>query len=134
MKTLTCLASREVYYLCYKTPEHFIYSFYYYCLCDRYQGSERGPFPFGGKDYCCVCRTHALYSLEKLNNIKHDCFKLEKFYLNILKDFAEILSIDPTSCFWNNEVYYRYKNWQEGTGSQKCLRNATDVLFNIEVY
>lgn len=102
-------------------------------MCDRYQDCERGPFPFAGKDHCWVCRTHAHYSLEKLNNIKHDSFRLEKFYLNILRDLAEILSIDPTACFWDNEVYYKHKNWQEGTESQTRLRNVIDVLFSIEI-
>ena len=107
METLTCLASREVYYLCYKTPEHFIYSFYYYCLCD--QGTKvlkEDLFLLVGKTIVVFVEpTHTI-------PIKHDSFKLEKFYLNILKDFAEILSVAQTACFWNNEVYYRYKNWQ----------------------
>ena len=72
IKTLTYLASLEVYYHCYKIIEHFISRYYYYCLYDRYQGCVRGPFPFGEKDYCCVCKTRNHYSLEELNSIKHN--------------------------------------------------------------
>ena len=131
MKTLACFASREVYFLCYKIIKHFINSSYYYCLCDRYQGCERGPFPFNEKGYCCVCRTGKHYSLDKLNDIKYDSFELEKFYLNILRDLEEILSVDPTACSWNNELYYRSKNWQERKEGQTCLRNVIYILLNL---
>ena len=99
IKPLTYLASLEVYYHCYKIIEYFIYSSYYYCLCDRYQGCLRQPF--GGEDYCCVCKTRIHYSFEKLNSIKHNSFKLQKFYLNLLRDLTEIEKIDPTACFWD---------------------------------
>ena len=72
MKTFTYLASREVYYHCYKSIEHFIYSSYYYCLCDKYQGCLQRPYPIAGKDYCCVCRTHVHCTHEELDNIKHN--------------------------------------------------------------
>ena len=131
MKTLTYLASLEVYYQCCKILEHFTYSSFWYCICDKYQGCLRGPYPVAGREYCCVCRTHAHYSLEKLNNIKHDSFELEKFYLNILRDLVETLSVDPTVCIWKGEVFYKHKNWQEGTEIQTCLRNVIDILFTI---
>ena len=131
MKTLTYLASQEVYYNGYKILEHFIYSTFYYCLCNRHQGCQCGSFPFGGKDYCCVCRTHYHYSLEQLEDIKHNSFKLEKFYLNILRDLEKNSSVDPTTSFWNDEVFHKYKNYQEGTESQACLKDVINILFNI---
>ena len=72
-------------------------------------------------------------SLEKLDNIKYDSFELQKFYLNILKDLSEIVSVDQTACFWEGEVYYKYKNWQEGTESQTCLRSVSDKYFNVDL-
>ena len=132
MKTLLYLASREVYYQCYKIIKHFIHSSYWYWLCDRYQGCWRGPYPVAGNDYCCICITHAHYTLEKLNNVKYDFFfRLKRFYLNILRDLAEILSVDQTACFWENNFFYKYRNWQEGTESQTCLRDIIDTLFVI---
>ena len=59
----------------------------------------RGPKPVAGNDFCSVCRTHAQYTLEKLNKIKYDSFELERFDLNILRNLAEILSIEPTASF-----------------------------------
>ena len=100
---VTYLASLEVYYHCDKIIEHFIHSSYYYCLCDRYQGCLRKPF--GGEDYRCNCKTRIHYSLEKLNSIKHNSFKLQKFYLNILRDLTEIERIVSTACFWEGEFY-----------------------------
>ena len=121
MKTLSFLASREVYYHCYRIIEYFIHSSFWYCLCDQYQGCMTGPEPVAGNDFCSVCRTHAHYTVEKLNKIKHDSFELEKFYLNILRDLAEILSVNRTACFLGKRIYYKWRNWQEGTESQTCL-------------
>ena len=103
MKTLSFLASREVYYHCYRIIKHFIHSSFWYCLCDRYQGCTRGPETVTGNDFCSACRTHAHCTLKKLNKIRHESFELEKFYVNTLRDLAEILSVDPTACFWENE-------------------------------
>ena len=133
MKTLTCMASLEVYYHCYKILEHFTYSCYYYCLCDRYHGCPRGPYPIVGKDYCCVCRTCMHYFLEKLDNIKHDSLELQNFYLNILKGLVEIVRVDPTACFWEGEVYYKYRKFITRTESQTCLRSVIDKYFNIDL-
>ena len=118
MKTLTYLASLEVYYQCCKILEHFTYSSFWYCICDKYQGCLRGPYPVAGREYCCVCRTHAHYSLEKLNNIKHYSFELEKFYLNILRDLVETLSVDPTVCIWKGEVFTNIKIGKKGQRSK----------------
>ena len=131
MKTLSYLASLEVYYQCYKIIEHNIHSSYGYCLCDRYQGCWRGPYLVAGNDYRCICITHSHYTLEKLNNVKYNSFQLERFYSNILRDLAELLSVDPTACFWGNKLFYKYRNWQEGTESQTYLRDVIDTLFVI---
>ena len=42
---------------------------------------------------------------------------------------TEFEKIDPTICFWEDEFYYKFKNWQEGTEGQTCLRNVIDYLF-----
>ena len=76
----------------------------------------RGPEPVAGNKFCSVCRTHAHYTLEKLNKIKHDSFELERFYLNILRDLAEILSVDPTTFFWENEFF---RNGEIGKKEQR---------------
>ena len=75
-----------------------------------------GPEPAARNDFCSVCRTQAHYILKKLNKIKHDSFELERFYLNILRDSAEILSVDPTACFWENEFF---RNGEIGKKEQR---------------
>ena len=94
-------------------------------MCDKYERCPREPHPVARKDYCPICTTQAHYSIEELDNIKHNSFELEKFYLNILRDLAEILSVD--SVF----VFGKVRNWQEGTESQTFLRNVIDILFAI---
>ena len=71
--------------------------------------------------------------LEKLNCIKRNSFKLQKFYLNLLRDLTEIEKIDPTARFWEGEYYYKYRNWQERTERKAYLRNVIDYLFNMEI-
>ena len=123
---MTYIASRDAFYHCYKVAEHFTYSSYWFCLCDRYQGCIREPFAGDEEeDYCCVCRARNHYSLKKLDKIKRDSFKLEKYYLNILRDLAEILRVDPTACFWEDEFYYQFRNWRA------CLRSILDFLFSF---
>ena len=73
------------------------------------------------------------YFLEKLDNIKHNNFELQNFYLNILRGLAEIVRVDLTACFYEGKVYYKYRNWQEGTESQICLRSVIDKYFNIDL-
>ena len=73
-------------------------------------------------DYCCVCRTNEHYSLDELDNIKHHhSFKLQKFFLSILRDVAEILSLDPTVAFWKSNYY----NWicftPSSNGGVECV-------------
>ena len=88
----------------------------------KYQGCVRKPC--GRKDCYCVCRTCKQYSIDELNVIKHNSYKLEKYYLNILRYLAEMISIDPAACFWETENYYwfRYK--------YQCLRSNLDYLFS----
>ena len=82
-----------------------------------------------GADYCCVCRTSRHYNLEGLEKIKHDSFRLERFYLILLRDLAEILDVDSTAYFWEDEIYYKYRDYREGTESQSCLRDHIDFYF-----
>ena len=125
---MTYLASLEVCYQCYKIIGHLISCSFLNCFCDRYDGCLRSEY--ASKDYCIVCRTYASYDLEKLKDIKRNSFKLEKFYLNMLRDLAEIKIIDSATVFWNDKALYKYKNWSEGTESQTCLRNVIAYFFN----
>ena len=135
VKSLSFLASQEVYYSCYRIIEHFVHSAFWYCLCDRYQGClrEESVLSYGsatlGADYCYISRTLNHYMLKGLNEIKRNSFCLEKFYLHLLRDLAEILSVDPEACFWDDEFCYKYRNYREGTESQTCLRDIIDFLF-----
>ena len=137
-KFLSFLASQEVYYSCYRIIEHFVHSAFWYCLCDRYQGClrEESVLSYGsptlGADYCCICRTLNHYKLKGLNEIKRNSFWLGKFYLHLLRELAEILSVNPEACFWEDEFCYKYRNYREGTESQTGLRNIIDFLFEKE--
>ena len=82
-----------------------------------------------GADYCCVCRTFRNYKLQELEKIKHDSFRLERFYLNLSRDLVEILEVDPTACFWEDKIYYKYKDYRDRTESQSCLRDHIDFYF-----
>ena len=97
VKTLKFLASREVFYYCYKIDENFAFLSYKYCMCHKYQGCVRGPV--AERSYCRACRICCHYSVGELHYIKSNSFMLEKFYQNLLKDLLEILSIDPYLCF-----------------------------------
>ena len=124
-KTLRYLGPFEVCYHCYRNIEHFIHSSYFYGLCDRYQGYFPGQ---QGKDYCIVSRIFNHYTLEKLGNVKFDSFQLEKLYLEPLRDLNEILEVDPTVCFWNNEFFYKSRDWISRTESHSCLRDIINML------
>ena len=104
-KSLVYLAFREVHYHCYGISDNFNFYSDDYCLCDRYQGCVKKLS--ASKDYFCVCRINENYSLEELNDVKHNSFKLERFYLNILRDLTEVLSFELPFQFWKNEYY----NW-----------------------
>ena len=123
VKSLTYIGSWKVFYHSYKIVEHFPYRSYWFCFCDRYQGCVQEPFAGEEEeDYCCVCRARNHYSLKKLEKIKHGSFKLEKYYLNILRD----LRVDPTTCFWEDEFCYQFRNWRT------CLRSNLDFSFTFE--
>ena len=79
VKSLVYLASRKVFHHCFGIIDNFAYYSQYYCLYSMYQGCARGLL--ARKDYCCVCRISEHYSLEQLNEIKHNSFKRERFYL-----------------------------------------------------
>ena len=104
-KSLVYLASREVCYHCYGISNNFNFNSDDYCLCDRYQGCVQKLS--ASKDYCCVCRINGHYSLEEWNGVNHNSFKLERFYLSILRDLTEVLSFELPFQFWENEYY----NW-----------------------
>ena len=53
------------------------------------------------------CKLSKYYPLERLNEIKDNSFKLAKFYLNIMREIAEALSLNPSICFWKSDYY----NW-----------------------
>ena len=131
VKSLSFLASQEVYYSCYQIIEHIVHSAFWYCLCDRYQGCLREESLLSycsqtlGADYCCICWTLNHYKLKGLNEIKCSFYQ-EKFYLHLLRDLAGILSVDPEACFWEDEFCYKYRNYREGTESQTCLRDIID--------
>lgn len=126
VKTLTYLISLEVCYHCCRIIEHFIHRSYFYCLCNRYRGCVQG---LQGEDYCIVCRTCNHYTLEKLEKVKCNSFQLEKFYQELLRDLSEVLEIDSTVCFWNDEFFYKSRDWISGTESHSCLRDVISVLF-----
>ena len=105
IKTLSFVASREMYYHCYRITEHFIHSCFSHCMCDRYQGCSKGPEPVAENEYCCVCRTRVHYILGQLKIVKDNSFVVKRFYPNILRDLAEILSVDLTTWFWENDFF-----------------------------
>ena len=129
VKRLAYLASREAYNHCYGIINNFSIYYYDHCLCYRYQDCARKTFC--KTDYCCVCRTNEHYSLDELDNIKRSSFKLQKFFLSILRDVAEILSLDPTVSFLKSDYY----NWICFTPSSNGGVECVDLFrFNLDYY
>ena len=133
VKSLAYLASREAYYHCYGIIDNFSVYCYDHCLCYRYQGCVKKLS--ARTDYCCVCTTNEYYSLDELDNIKHDRFKLQKFFLSILRVVAEILSLDPTVSFWKSDYY----NWicftlslNDGVECVDLFRLNLDYYFSLK--
>ena len=130
VKILVYLTSRELFYHCFGIINNFAYYSQDCCLCSMYQGCAQVLLV--RKDFCCVCRISEHYSLEWLNEF-NTSFKLERFYLSILRDVAEMLSIVPIFFFWKNNYY----NWVcfasfEG-GKDKYIdsfRENLDYLFS----
>ena len=56
-------------------------------------------------------------------------FRLQRFYLYLLRDLVEILEVDPTACFWEDEIYYKYRDYRKRTKNQSCLRDHVDFYF-----
>ena len=95
-----------------------------------YQGCSRGLL--ARKDYSCVCRISEHYSLERLNEIKRNSFKLERFYLSISRDAAEMLSTEPTVFFRKNDYYNRvcFASFEGGKDEYiDSFRENLDYLF-----
>ena len=40
-----------------------------------------------------------------------------------------MLEVHPTACFWNNEFFYKSRNWISRTESDSCLRDVISFLF-----
>ena len=130
VKSLVYLASWEVFYHCFGIIDNFGYYSQDYCLYSVYQGCARGLLR--RKDYCCVCRSEH-YSLERLNKIKHNSFRLERFYLGILRDVAEMLSVKEIVFFWKNDYYnwVRFASFEEGKGEYiDSFRENLDYFFS----
>ena len=108
MKSMVYLASWEVFFHCYGIIWNFNECAYLYCLCDVYKGCLRELS--ARRDYCCICRFRKEYRLEDLHNVQSNSFKLEKYCLNILKDLVEILSVNPSVCFWEYECNCQFRS------------------------
>ena len=120
VKSLAYLASREAYYHCYGIIDNF--SIYCYDHCLRYRCQDCVKKLSARTDYCCVCWTNEHYSLDELDNIKHDSFKL---------NVAEILSLDPTVSFWRRDYY----NWICFTPSSYRGIECVDLFrLNLDYY
>ena len=124
-KSLRCLSSLKAFWQCYGIIEKFTFCYGRYYLCERFRGCIRRHI--ARKDYCCVCVFHKHYSHRELDFVKHDGLKLQKFYFNILKDLAEIVCVNPTVVFWENEYFYcKY--------TQKFRTRHTSMRKNLEYY
>ena len=102
-QSLVYLASGEAFYHCFGAIDNFQFHAPDHCLCSWYSGCVWGPL--AKKDACAVCRISEHYSMERLNEIKHNSFMLERLYLNIIKDVPEVLSIDTSIYFWQSDHY-----------------------------
>ena len=102
-ESMVYLASREGFYHCFGIIDNFQFHARDYCLCSWYSGCVRSLS--AKEDYCAVCRISRHYSLERLNEIKRNSFRLERLYLNIIRDVAEALSVDSSIYFWKSNYY-----------------------------
>ena len=96
-ESLAYLASRQAFYHYFGIIDNFQFHARDYCLYSWYSGCVRGPSV--KKDCYAVCRISEHYSPERLNEIKHNSFKLERLYLSIIRDVVEVLSVDPSVYF-----------------------------------
>lgn len=105
VKSLVYLTSREAFYHSCGIINNFNWYSQRHCLCFRFAGCVREPS--AKKNYCAICRISQHCSLERLNEIKQNSFELANFYLNILRNVAEALSLDPSIYFWKSDYYNR---------------------------
>ena len=120
----------EIFYYCYRTTENFLARAHYYCLCDLYQGCQtKRDCLEGGCNYCCVCHILNHYSIDELNTVKTDIFKLTEFYLNLLDDVREIYKVKPDLNFWDVKVDFKFRNWKTGDKIRSYLRGSVEFLY-----
>ena len=87
----------EIFYCCCRTIENFLARAHYYCLCDLYQGCQtKRDCLEGARDYCCVCRILNHYSIDELNTVKRDIFKLTEFTLIFWMTFEKFIKLSLT--------------------------------------
>ena len=84
----------------------------------------------GAHFYCCVCQLYIHYTIDELNAVKRDEQKLTKFYKNILKGLEEIKKVKPEINFWDEEVEFKFRNWQTREESRSHLRDSIELLYN----
>ena len=105
LNSVMYLTSWEAFYQCFGIIDNFKFHADDYCLCSRYERCIQSAS--AKKDYCAVCRVSQHYPLERLNEIKHNSFKLAKFYLSIVREIAEALSLNLSIYLWKSD----YFNW-----------------------
>ena len=64
------------------------------------------------------------YTIDELNAIKRDGQKLTRFYKNILKDLEEIKKVKSATNFWDEEVEFKFRNWQTGKEFWSYLKDS----------
>ena len=122
----------EIFYYCYRTIEYFLARAHYCCLCDLYQGCQtKRDCLEGARDYCCVCCILNHYSIDELNTVKSDIFKLTEFYLNLLDDVQEIYKVKLDLNFWDDKVKFKFRNWKTGEKSRSYLRDSIEFLYEL---
>ena len=85
----------------------------------------------GAHFYCCVCQSYIHYTtIDELNAVKRDEQKLTRFYKNILKDLEETKKVELDINFWNEEVEFKFRNWQTGEESLSYLGDSIELLYN----
>ena len=53
-----------------------------------------------------------------------------RFHKNILKNLEEIKKVEPDINFWDEEVEFKFRNWQTGEESWSYLRDSIEFLYN----
>ena len=89
-----------------------------------------GDYLVGTHFYCCVCQVYIHYTIDKLNAVKRGKLKLTRFYKNILKELEEIKRVEPDINFLDEEVEFKFRNWQTGEESRSYLKDSIEFLYN----